>query len=145
MNRPVELLHELRDRGFQLIPLGEKLRVIPADELTPALRDAIRANKWELLELLATDDNPAVQRAHATLAATRQPAQELWDEAEANRLVAELERLAYWNWPPEKLEREMRPICEARGEDADAVFQRAIKTCFDILADDMAAKDMSRL
>jgi hypothetical protein len=59
-----ELLAMLRGRGFTLAAEGHHIRVAPASRLTAELRDAIRANRAELLatlrtELLAAFDPPA--------------------------------------------------------------------------------------
>ena len=50
--KPHELLAELRARGIQLEPAGDKLRFTPADAVTPELREAIRQHKAALLSLL---------------------------------------------------------------------------------------------
>jgi len=47
------LLQQLRRDGFQLCVDGDRLRIRPAERLTPALRDALARCKPELLALLA--------------------------------------------------------------------------------------------
>lgn len=48
-----DLLNDLRTSGFTLRVRGDSLHVAPAERLTDDLRAAIRANKPELLALLA--------------------------------------------------------------------------------------------
>lgn len=48
----VELLTDLRRRGFTLTPEGDRLRISPGSRLTPELRQAILGRKRELLALL---------------------------------------------------------------------------------------------
>lgn len=48
-----DLLNDLRTSGFILRIKGDALHVAPADRLTDDLRAAIRANKPDLLALLA--------------------------------------------------------------------------------------------
>ena len=47
------LLQHLRSDGFELCVEGDRLRIRPAERLTPALRDALARRKPELLALLA--------------------------------------------------------------------------------------------
>ena len=48
-----ELLADLRSRGYKLTPTAERLQVSPASKLTTDDRQAIAANRDELLALLA--------------------------------------------------------------------------------------------
>jgi hypothetical protein len=47
------LLQQLRAAGFELTADGDRLRIRPADRVTPALRDQIARHKSELLAALA--------------------------------------------------------------------------------------------
>jgi hypothetical protein len=77
-----ELLADLTRDGFTLVREGEGIRVSPVSRLTPAARRAIAAHKPALLALLA-----APRRQAHTFA---------WDQAEAERLLAEVrEATAY--------------------------------------------------
>ena len=69
--RAATLIRECQSLGINLAPNGDKLRVRPAERLTPELRARLLAAKAEVL---------------AELAATPQP----WDAAEALRLEAEM-------------------------------------------------------
>jgi hypothetical protein len=71
-----ELLADLARDGFTLVPEGEGIRVSPVSRLTPARRRAIAAHKPALLALLAAPRRPA----HTFV----------WDQAEAERLLAEV-------------------------------------------------------
>ena len=46
------LLEQLRSDGFELVALGDRLRIRPADRITPELRHTLRTRKSELLALL---------------------------------------------------------------------------------------------
>ena len=46
-------LQQLRDQGFELAVEGDRLRIRPADRVTPELRAALAQRKDELLALLA--------------------------------------------------------------------------------------------
>jgi hypothetical protein len=50
---PAALLDDLTRQGFVLAREGAGIRVSPASRLTPELRTAIRANRADLLRLLA--------------------------------------------------------------------------------------------
>jgi hypothetical protein len=52
------LLQDLLQQGFSLEPQGDGIKVRPASALTAELREAIRASKAELLNLLTTDACP---------------------------------------------------------------------------------------
>jgi hypothetical protein len=71
-----DLLTDLTRQGFRLTPEGDSIRVTPASRLTGELRHAIRAHKSALLALLAAPGRVAS-------ACT-------WDQAEAERLLADL-------------------------------------------------------
>lgn len=47
------LLAQLRGEGFEICVEGDRLRIRPADRLTPALREALARRKPEFLALLA--------------------------------------------------------------------------------------------
>ena len=49
----VPLLHRLLAAGFELAVTDDRLRVRPADRITPALRDELTARKKELLAVLS--------------------------------------------------------------------------------------------
>ena len=49
----VPLLHRLLAAGFELAAADDRLRVRPADRITPALRDELTARKPELLAVLS--------------------------------------------------------------------------------------------
>jgi hypothetical protein len=66
-----ELLADLEGQGFTLTPVGRGIEVSPISQLSPAQRQAILAHKRELLQLLRPPLPP-------------------WDQAEAERLLAEL-------------------------------------------------------
>src|SRR5262245_54557335 len=69
-----ELLVDLARQGFTLAHEGYDIRVTPASRLTGELRQVIRAHKPALLALLAERRAPAF----------------VWEQAEADRLLAEL-------------------------------------------------------
>jgi hypothetical protein len=71
-----ELLADLIRQGFTLTPEGEGIRVTPASRLTPAARQAIADHKPALLALLAAPHRPVPGF--------------VWDQAEAERLLAEV-------------------------------------------------------
>ena len=50
------LLQQLRDQGFELAAAGDRLRIRPADRVTPELRAALAQRKDELLVLLAPSE-----------------------------------------------------------------------------------------
>ena len=50
---PVAVLQEAAQRGLTLKTTGEKLRVTPADRLTPEFAETLRAHKWHLLAMLS--------------------------------------------------------------------------------------------
>jgi hypothetical protein len=50
--KAAELLTELSSGGFTLAPEGQRIRVRPASRLSAELREAIVANRLELLKLL---------------------------------------------------------------------------------------------
>lgn len=50
---PYTLLSLLRQCGFKFERRGERLGVFPSARLTPAMKDAIRQHKPELLPLVA--------------------------------------------------------------------------------------------
>jgi hypothetical protein len=54
------LLADLRGVGIDLEPVGEVLRFRPRSAMTPALLERVRANKAELLDLLAARDPGAL-------------------------------------------------------------------------------------
>src|SRR5262249_10623714 len=70
------LLDDLARQGFTLAREGYGIRVTPASRLTEELPQTIRAHKPALLALLAEGQRPA--------------AAFIWDQAEAERLLAEL-------------------------------------------------------
>jgi hypothetical protein len=70
-----KLLADLTRQGFNLTPEGDGIGVRPASRLTGQQREAIRAHKPALLTLLAA---PRPTPAFA------------WDQAEAERLLAQL-------------------------------------------------------
>jgi hypothetical protein len=85
--RAVDLLTDLSSQGFTLAAEGGAIRVRPASRLTEDLRQAIRANKIELLAIIsspATLVTPARQSKPS--AAPLAP----WDAAEASRLLVNL-------------------------------------------------------
>lgn len=49
----VPILHRLLAAGFELAVVDDRLRVRPADRITPALRDELTARKPELLAVLS--------------------------------------------------------------------------------------------
>ncbi len=49
----VPLLHRLLAAGFEVAAADDRLRVRPADRITPALRDELTARKPELLAVLS--------------------------------------------------------------------------------------------
>jgi hypothetical protein len=71
-----ELFADLARQGFTLAGEGDGIRVTPASRLTEELRQAIRVHKAALLTLLAGPEGP--------------PPAFAWDQAEAERLLAEL-------------------------------------------------------
>jgi hypothetical protein len=93
------LLAALRDRGLELRADGERLLARPVERLTPDLRDRVRANRAELLELLRSGD--AIVGASVTLERSQAVAWriysitlgcELWlavDERVAREIAAE--------------------------------------------------------
>ena len=63
---PLHMLADLRRRGVVLIAQGDRLHVdAPAGVLTPEMRDALAAHKYELLGLLLADDPEVVWRIDA--------------------------------------------------------------------------------
>ncbi len=73
-----ELLSELRRRGVSFTRHGDRLRYCPADRVTEAEVAALRAEKPELLRLLADTANPATapgsaEEFTATLAPEGEP------------------------------------------------------------------------
>jgi hypothetical protein len=133
-----ELLVELNRQGFILTVEGDGIRVTPAGRLTAELRQAILGHKPALLALLATRQGPA-------------PA---WDQAEAERLLAELrEGLARleraWpggKFPPVKANvvAIFSEVCDgyvrdhdleaARGWDALALLRGAVRRALSLAA-----------
>ena len=49
-----EVYREAAKRGLRLEPRGDKLAVIPADQVPPDFADVLRRHKRELLDLLET-------------------------------------------------------------------------------------------
>jgi hypothetical protein len=49
---PIEVLKEAVGRGLRLKINGQKLRVTPAERLTPDFVETLRAHKWHLLAML---------------------------------------------------------------------------------------------
>jgi hypothetical protein len=83
------LLADLRRQGFELSAEGDGVRVRPASLLPDGLRQAVGLHKAGLLALLrreATDPGQAPPLAPRPLA---------WDQAEADRLLAELRAAAH--------------------------------------------------
>jgi hypothetical protein len=127
-----ELLSDLIRQGFSITPDGAGIRVKPASRLTTELREAIRAHKAVLLGLLTDAKTSAAPRA--------------WDQAEAERLLAQLrEGITRFEltWPDGKFPPVMANIlrigvevCEAyirdhelevaRGWDALALLRDAV-------------------
>jgi hypothetical protein len=54
----IELYQTLNNDGVQLWAEGEKLRFAPKEKITPFLLAELKANKNELLSLLAANDPP---------------------------------------------------------------------------------------
>jgi hypothetical protein len=59
---PSELLINLRSRGIRVTPSGGYLVIEPSELLTDTDRDALRAAKPQLLEMLAEDEALAIVR-----------------------------------------------------------------------------------
>lgn len=49
---PVGTLLKVSDAGGELLPVGDKLRMVLPADCDPSLKDEIRANKAEILELM---------------------------------------------------------------------------------------------
>ena len=62
---PVSLVADLRRRGLTLAAEGTKVRVSPKSALTPALRDALVAQRSEVLALLVSEDAHVTWRLEA--------------------------------------------------------------------------------
>ena len=56
MNTAVELIERCASRGIQLSKNGDKLRVVPASKVTPALKEALIQHKPDILAALAHED-----------------------------------------------------------------------------------------
>jgi hypothetical protein len=83
----VNLLTDLIHLGFSLAAEGDSIRVRPASQLTEDLRQAIRANKTELLAIISSPAAVVTPlRPSKPSAAPLAP----WDAAEASRLLEEL-------------------------------------------------------
>lgn len=67
MTAAAELLATLQARGVTLEPRGDKLRVRPADRLSPEDLDRLRALKPAILALLAPPPAPSIALDPATL------------------------------------------------------------------------------
>jgi len=65
MTEATELLSELRRRGVNLRPAGDRIQYRPKDALPTELRAAVTRHKAELLMLLATEDPEVRWRADA--------------------------------------------------------------------------------
>jgi DNA modification methylase len=89
-----QLFTSLARQGFTLAAEGDGIRVRPRSRLTDAIRQDIREHKTELLALLAD--------------------RELWDQSEADRLIASV--LAGWDDPDRP--RELHQLAET----IDAAF-----------------------
>src|SRR5215204_5205237 len=50
---PIEVLKEAVGRGLTLKINGQKLRITPAEHLTPDFVETLRGHKWHLLAMLA--------------------------------------------------------------------------------------------
>lgn len=48
----MRLLHELKSRGLELQPAGDRLRYRPIEAMTPELAEQVKARKAEILALL---------------------------------------------------------------------------------------------
>jgi len=91
-----ELLSTLRSRGFEVQAGDGRLRVRPADAITPDLLDALRARKQELIDLLTRAQHESlVQEAAATFPGSRIVDEERWQT---------LLSLAARTWPQEPQE-----------------------------------------
>lgn len=82
------ILADLRDRGLSLRVEEGQLRVRPKALLTPADREGIRAVLPEILAALSPDDHLA-----SPIVLPRSPVAEVWDQAEAIRLVGDADDL----------------------------------------------------
>lgn len=69
------LVATLRARGVTLSPDGDKLRVRPAERLTPAELDTLRAHKVEVLRLLSALPTDAPRPRHVIFRMNLQHAQ----------------------------------------------------------------------
>ena len=49
---PIDVLREATERGLSLSVNGQKLRVSPAELLTPDFAETLKAHKWHLLSVL---------------------------------------------------------------------------------------------
>ena len=59
-----ELLAEVTGAGLRITADGDRLVIRPASMVTPALREALRASKPELLALLGDDRSGVVDQVH---------------------------------------------------------------------------------
>lgn len=50
----LRLLHELKSRGLELQPAGDRIRYRPIEAMTPELAEQVKARKAEILALLAS-------------------------------------------------------------------------------------------
>ena len=49
---PIDAMKEAAERGLTLSANGQKLRVTPAERLTPEFAETLRQHKWHLLTML---------------------------------------------------------------------------------------------
>jgi hypothetical protein len=95
-----EVISEVKSRGVELFPVGDRLRFRPASALTTELVDELREHKDEILETL-TDDNQAPLETVA----------EVFDLAHAR--FRQSRRLDPSEHPPSKREMWVNPDKEA--------------------------------
>lgn len=89
----VILLQTLTQRGFDLRPEGDGIRIIPASALTNEFRNAIREHKAELIELLsvtraseALEIVEAAHHRHTWQAGENEPRFDLWESTDGGTL-----------------------------------------------------------
>jgi cytochrome c peroxidase len=111
-----DLLADLAGAGLRITADGDRLVIRPASKLTDAMRAALRAQKPEVLALLAATQ-PHGARAHLV-----DMAASAWADGDIARFTTRRARLLRWGWPePEAEALAERLVKRDRAADDDRV------------------------
>lgn len=94
-----DLLAELAGAGLIVTVEGDRLVIRPASKLTDAMRAALRAEKPEVLALLAQKQGPDARAFLVDASAVT------WTDGDIAHFTARRTRLMRWGWPEADAER----------------------------------------